>query len=358
MRSRDGQVYPEGAGAGCVGLAIQQPGWAVAFSLDGWVKITYDRRVVLRKVSTFFGELQSANDFSGALSSLLGDGVKGLSKSSIHALKKSWEGDLKKWKQQEIHDRFIYLWADGVYVNVRLGEDKKACLLVVLGVTEQGEKKLLAVEAGYRESKEGWKDIFLDLQNRGLVSPYCIIGDGGLGLWGAVKELEFLNGAREQRCWFHKMGNVLNKLPKRVQAKAKALLKEMMNSSGREDCNKARKDFERHFGGKYPKGVECLNKDWGQLTTFFDFPAEHWQHIRTSNPIESTFATVKQRTRVSKGAGPVGMAEVMAFKLMMEAEKRWKKIRGYEKISILLDGGIYKDGELVHSPKTDLQGAA
>ena len=300
----------------------------------------------------------SANEFSEALKCLLGEGAKGLSKSTIHALKKSWERDLKTWRQEKINDRFVYLWADGVYVNVRLGEDKKACLLTLMGVTEQGDKKLLGIEAGYRESKESWKTLFTDLQERGLSSPLCIIGDGALGLWGAVNELELFKDTKEQRCWFHKMGNVLNKLPKRVQGKAKAILNEMMNSATKEDSEKSKKDFERQFEGKYPKSVECLDKDWSSLVSFFDFPAKHWQHIRTTNPIESTFATVKLRTKVSKGAGSVKMAEVMAFKLMLEAQRRWNKIRGSEEITHLLNGGVYKDGALIQSPMTGQRGAA
>ena len=300
----------------------------------------------------------SANDFTGALSSLLGEGAKGLSKSSIHSLKRSWERDLMDWKQREIQENFVYLWVDGVYANVRLGDDKRACLLVAMGVTERGEKKLLAVEAGYRESKENWKRIFEDLQSRGLCPPLCVIGDGSLGLWGAVKEMEFFKKTREQRCWFHKMGNVLNKLPKRLQPKAKELLREMMRSDTKKDSWKIKNRFNLEFEAKYPQAVECLNKDWSQLTTYFDFPAWHWQHLRTTNPIESTFATVKQRTRATKGAGSVKMAEVMAFKLMLEAEKRWQRIRGYEEISNLLRGEVYKDGKLVQSPEKALQGAA
>ena len=300
----------------------------------------------------------SANDFSGALKALLGGQVKGLSKSTIHSLKLSWERDLEEWRRESIADRFIYLWADGVNVNVRLGGDKKICLLVVIGVTEEGEKKLLAVQSGYRESKESWKSLFLDLQERGLRPPLCIIGDGGLGLWGATRELELFEKTREQRCWVHKMVNVLDKLPKRVQARAKELLREMMNAATKDDAEKSKKIFELEFGAKYLKAVDCLSNDWEKLVTHFSFPAEHWQHLRTTNPIESTFATVKLRTKVTKGAGSLKMAEVMAFKLMMEAEKKWRRIRGSEQIKNLLQGGIYKDGELVQSPEKALQGAA
>ena len=264
----------------------------------------------------------SANDFSGALKSLLGDQAKGLSKSTIHVLKRSWEGDLEEWRRRPITDRFVYLWADGVNVNVRLGEDKKICLLVVIGVTEGGEKKLLAVQSGYRESKESWKSLFVDLQYRGLSSPLCIVGDGGLGLWAATSELELFEKTKEQRCWFHKMSNVLNKLPKRVQWRAKLLLREMMNVESKKSAAQVKKVFEVEFSSKYPKATDCLNRDWDKLITFFNFPAEHWQHLRTTNPIESMFATVKLRTKVTKGAGPLRMAEVMAFKLMMEAQNQ------------------------------------
>ena len=284
----------------------------------------------------------SANDFSEALKALLGNQAKGLSKSTIHSLKRSWESDLEEWRRGRITDRFVYLWADGVNVNVRLGQDKKICLLVVMGVTEGGEKKLLAVQSGYRESKEPWKSLFIDLQARGLCSPLCIIGDGGLGLWAATSELELFEKTKEQRCWFHKMGNVLNKLPTRVQGRVKLLLREMINAESKKGADRVKKVFEVEFSSKYPKATDSLNRDWDKLTTFFNFPAEHWQHLRTTNPIESTFATVKLRTKVTKGAGSLKMAEVMAFKLMMEAEKKWRRVKEPKQIRTLLQGGLYK----------------
>ena len=291
----------------------------------------------------------SANSFSDALTDLFGDQVKGLSKSTIHSLKKSWEKDLFQWQKEMITDKFVYLWADGVHVKVRLGEDKKLCLLVIIGVTESGEKKLLAVSSGYRESEQSWTSIFNDLERRGLNPPLCLIGDGALGLWAAASKMDFLKDCKEQRCWVHKISNVLNKLPKRVQPRAKELLHEMMMAATEDHALDAKDVFIKEFNPKYPKSVECINNDWSRLTTHFSLPAEHWQHIRTTNPIESMFATVKLRSKTTKGAGSVKQAEVMAFKLMIEAEKGWRKIRGYKELKNLLNEALYKDGEIVES---------
>lgn len=291
----------------------------------------------------------SANSFTDALSDLFGDQVKGLSKSTIHSLKKSWEKDLEQWKSEMITDQFVYLWADGVHVKVRLGEDKKLCLLVIIGVTANGDKRLLSVSSGYRESEQSWTSVFNDLEKRGLNRPLCLIGDGALGLWAAANKIEFLKDCKEQRCWVHKISNVLNKLPKRVQPRAKELLHEMMMASTEDHSLDARDTFIKEFNPKYPKSVECIKKDWNQLTTHFSFPAEHWQHIRTTNPIESMFATVKLRSKTTKGAGSTRQAETMAFKLMREAEKTWRKIRGYKELKNLLDGAVYKNGEIAES---------
>lgn len=289
----------------------------------------------------------SGNAFREALKDLFGENVSGLSPSSISSLKKVWLKEMKKWHARDIEDDFVYLWADGVYSKVRLGEDKKLGLLVIMGVTTKGEKKVLAIEAGYRESKESWKMIFNDLIRRGLNSPHVIIGDGALGLWAAVKEVESFRATKVQRCWVHKIANVLDKLPKKVQPKAKTALHDMMNAENEKDAIAVSKNFQQDFHKKYPKAVKCLVDDWDNLTAFFSFPAEHWQHIKTSNPIESAFATVKLRTKASKGAGSKEMAEVMAFKLLLEAEKRWRKIRGFQEIENLIQGSIYKDGEII-----------
>lgn len=239
----------------------------------------------------------SGNEFQVALVHILGEGATGLSPASIAALKKSWEKDHEQWKFQPISEPFAYIWADGVNVKVRLGEDKKLCLLVILGVTESGEKKLLAVEPGYRESKESWAFVLRGLKKRGLNSPLLAVGDGALGFWAAIRDV--YPETKEMRCWVHKIANVLDKLPKRLQLKAKELLHEMMYADTEKDANEALQVFDTAFGLKHPKSVDCLKKDWAELTTHFKFPAAHWSHIRTTNPIESIFATVKLRTRTA-----------------------------------------------------------
>ena len=290
----------------------------------------------------------SGNAFRDALCGLLGEDAGGLSSSSIATLKKSWRQDLVDWQKQSIQDEFVYIWADGVNIKIRLGEDKKLCLLVLVGVNHKGEKKLLAVEGGYRESAENWKLIFNDLVRRGLNPPLAVIGDGGLGLWSAIEEIpEFLD-VKEQRCWVHKIANILNVFPKRLQPKVKRKLHDMIHSERKSDAEIVKKEFIEDFGEKYPKATEKLEKNWIELTAFFDFPALHWQYLRTTNPIESTFATVKLRTRTTKGAGNKETAETMAFKLLQEAEKGWRKLKGYEKITGLLKGDVYKDGNLVN----------
>ena len=287
----------------------------------------------------------STSDFKSALTCILGDGASGLSASSITSLKKSWEKEFDEWKINAITDRFVYLWADGVNVKVRLGEDKKLCLLVIMGVNEKGEKKLLAVEPGYRESKDSWSFVLRDLMKRGLTPPLLAVGDGALGFWAAIGDV--MPKVTQQRCWFHKMGNVLNELPKRLQPKATEMMREMIRANSSTDAGAALQDFKSAFGAKHEKAVNLLEKDWTELTAYFKFPAMHWKSIRTTNPIESTFATVKLRTKVTKGAGSPKAASTMAFKLMLEAEKKWRRIRGYQEIELLLSGVEYKDGVVV-----------
>ena len=289
----------------------------------------------------------SGNAFYEALSDLLGEDAGGLSAASISALKNQWEKEFIVWAKRKITEEYIYIYADGVNISIRLGEDKRACLLVLIGVNSRGEKELLACQGGYRESALSWKEIFLDLMSRGMKAPKVIVGDGALGLWAAVGEMEEFKKTKEQRCWFHKMGNVLDKMPKTVQPQAKALLQEMANAEKKSDANDLLKKFKDLYEAKFDKAYDCLNKDWKELTTFFDYPARHWRHLRTTNPIESAFATVKHRMNQTKGAGKVKMAEIMSFKLLLEAEKRWKKIRGAEDIKLVLSGALYRDGELV-----------
>jgi len=288
----------------------------------------------------------SGNSFREALEALLGDDAGGLSPSSISILKKQWEKDLRNWNQRDILEDYLYIWCDGVNFKVRLGDDKNACLLVAIGVNTKGEKKLLAVQSGYRESKESWKELFADLESRGLKSPKMIIGDGALGLWACVREMGLFKETKEQRCWIHKIANVLNCLPKRLHAQAKSLLHEMMRAPSKSEANRQLGLFREAFKDKYEKAYLCLDKDWKALTNFFDFPAAQWTALRTTNPIESAFATVKLRTKATKGAGSLKMAEGLAFKLLKECEKKWRPIKGSKEIENQLNGALYKDGVL------------
>lgn len=289
----------------------------------------------------------STNDFKSALASFLGEGTMGLSPASIVKLKKIWESEFSLWEKRKITKKYVYIWADGVHVQVRLGEDKKVCLLVIIGATEDGDKELLAVHPGYRESTESWLAVLRSLIDRGMTAPMLAIGDGALGFWAAIRTCKGFEKTEEQRCWVHKIANVLDKLPKRLQSNAKSLLHDMMKAEKQADAEKSRDSFEKLYSEKYPKAVECLVKSWPELVTFFHYPAMHWQHIRTTNPIESSFATVKLRTTVTKGAGSKETAAVMAFKLLDECQKRWRKLRGHEEIKNLLKGLEYKDGVMI-----------
>jgi transposase-like protein len=266
-------------------------------------------------------------------------------------LKKIWEAEFDAWTKRKITKKYVYIWADGVNVQVRLGEDKKICLLVIIGASEDGNKELLAVHPGYRESTESWLTVLHSLVDRGLTAPLLAIGDGALGFWAALRTCQGFEKTEEQRCWVHKIANTLDKLPRRLQSDAKNLLHEMMKAEKESDALKARKSFEKLYSEKYPKAVECIVKSWSQLTTFFHYPAMHWQHIRTTNPIESSFATVKLRTKVTKGAGSKKTAAVMAFKLLHECQKKWRKLRGYDEIKNLLKGLEYKDGVMIPREK-------
>ena len=244
----------------------------------------------------------STGDFRPALEQLLGEDAAGLSPTSISRLCKDWEGEHQRFRARSLRfHKYAYLFCDGVHVSVRLGEDDRLCLLVVIGVREDGVKELPAVEDGYRESTESWAAVMRDLKDRGLNEPKLVTGDGALGTWAALRDV--FPGARRQACWVHKIARVLDALPRRLQPAAKKLLHEMMEAPSRTDARAARERFREQFDAKYPKAVAKLEKDWAHLTAFYDFPAEHWRHLRTSNAIESSFATVKLRTRVTKGAG-------------------------------------------------------
>ncbi len=293
----------------------------------------------------------STGDFRPALRDLLGEDASGLSSSSIQRLTEQWQAEHAAFCTRELRfHRYAYLFVDGVNVSVRLGEDPKLCVLVVIGVREDGCKELLAVEDGYRESEDSWAAVFRDLRDRGMNEPKLVTGDGALGAWAALRSV--FPGTREQRCWVHKTANVLDALPKRLQPRAKTLLHEMAEAPSQADARKALERFRSEFDAKYPKAVSKLDKDWGQLTTFFDFPAEHWRHLRTTNPIESSFATVKLRTKVTKGAGSKKAALAMAYKLLDGAQERWRRFNGHELVTDVLDDVKFKDGLKVTDDET------
>ena len=296
----------------------------------------------------------STGDFRPALEDLLGEDASGLSSSTISRLCKEWEAHHDRFRKRHLgFSRYAYLFVDGVHVSVRLGEDPKLCLLVVIGVREDGEKELLAVEDGYRESTDSWAGVFRDMKRRGLDCPKLVVGDGALGAWAALRDV--FPEAGEQRCWVHKTANVLDCLPKRLQPRAKELLHEIVEAPTRADAKRELETFREEFGAKYPKALEKLDKDWKPLTAFYDYPAEHWRHLRTTNPIESSFATVKLRTRVTKGAGSKAAALAMAYKLLITAQERWRRFNGHELIAEVLDGATFKDGVKVTDDEATTQ---
>jgi putative transposase len=293
----------------------------------------------------------STGDFRPALEQLLGEDAAGLSPSTITRLCKDWEAEHERFRQRSLRfHRYAYWFVDGVHVSIRLGEDDRLCLLVVIGVREDGTKELLAVEDGYRESTESWATVMRDLKARGINEPRLVIGDGALGTWAALRDV--FPGARRQACWVHAIARVLDALPKRLQGDAKKLLHEMMEAPSRADAKAALERFREQFDAKYPKAVAKLDRDWQHLTAFYDFPAEHWRHLRTSNAIESSFATVKLRTRVTKGAGSKKAALAMAYKLLDAAQERWRRFNGHELVADVLAGARFKDGERVTDDET------
>lgn len=285
----------------------------------------------------------STGNFAEALEAILGPNAAGLSATNIVRLKAGWQKDYEEWSKRDLsRKRYVYWWADGIHFNVRLEPDRP-CMLVIMGALEDGTKELVAVYDGHRESKESWMWILRELKARGLHrAPEVSVGDGALGFWAALEE-EFPH-SREQRCWVHKTANILDKLPKRVQPHAKSLIHEMYLAPTREDALKAYKRFINEYGAKYPKAVGCLTKDKDVLFTFYDFPAEHWKHLRTTNPIESTFATVRHRTRQTKGCGSRTATITMVFKLARQAEKRWRRLNGYQLIPKIIEGTKFVDG--------------
>ena len=288
----------------------------------------------------------STNDFSQALSAILGEGVKGLSPANIVRLKGCWQDEYQNWTKRDLSDKhYVYLWVDGIYFQVRLDEERSR-ILMIMGADASGEKELIAISDGYRESKIAWREMLLDLKARGLQKmPKLAVGDGALGFWAALAEVFPLT--RRQRCWVHKTANILDKLPKGIQPRAKSLIHEMYQAENKKDALGAYDHFIAAYEDKYPKAVECLSKDSEDLFTFYDFPAVHWMHIRTTNPVESTFATVRLRTKRTKGCGSRKATLSMVFKLAQEAEKNWRRLRGYKMIPLVLENIKFRDGELV-----------
>lgn len=287
----------------------------------------------------------STGDFSEALEAILGPQVKGLSATNIVRLKESWQQDYESWRKRDLSGkRYVYLWVDGVHFNVRL-DDERSCILVAIGARTDGTKELLAVQDGYRESKLSWVEVLRDLKARGMTTPPALaIGDGALGFWAAADE-EF-PGARPQRCWVHKTANILDKMPKGIQGKVKAQIHDMYLAETKEKALAAYDEFLRLYGAKYPKACECLRKDKDALFAFYDFPAEHWQHIRTTNPIESTFATVRLRTVRTKGCGSRAATLTMVYKLAEQAEQHWRKLNGHHLVCLVSEGVKFVDGVL------------
>lgn len=284
----------------------------------------------------------STGDFSEALAALLGQDAKGLSAGTISRLKQVWSQEYNAWRKRDLSkQQYVYIWADGIYFNIR-GDDARQCILVIVGVTDQGNKEFLAIEDGYRESEQSWTEVLVDLKSRGMNQAKLAIGDGALGFWKALQKI--YGRTRSQRCWVHKTRNILNKMPKSIQPKAKQHIHDIWMAETREDAEKAFDQFVETYRYKYPKASECLEKDREELLAFYDFPAEHWVHIRTSNPIESTFATVRLRTTKTRGCVSRTTILTMVFKLGMSAENGWRKLRGFRRLAEVINGVKFIDG--------------
>lgn len=285
----------------------------------------------------------STGDFNEALQSLLGPNCPGLSASTITRLVETWKDEHRTWSKRSLEDKeYAYLWADGVHFNIRLEEDRQ-CILVLMGATKDGKKELIAIVDGYRESEQSWSELLLDAKSRGLViDPKLATGDGALGFWKALPKV--FSKTKEQRCWFHKSGNVIDKLPKRLQAGAKDKLHDIWQAATREDAYAAFDLFIETYQAKYPKAAECLQKDREELLAFYDFPAEHWIHLRTTNPIESVFATVKHRQKKTRGNGSRTACLAMVFKLAESASLKWRALNGSTLLPEVIQGIPFIDG--------------
>jgi transposase-like protein len=314
------------------------PRWARRTpSLDALLPILYLRGV-------------SMGDFQEALGALLGRDAPNLSPAVIARLRDAWQADYLRWQRRDLAARhYVYLWADGVYLQARM-EPQAECMLVLIGATPEGKKELVGFQVGLRESAQSWRELLVDLKARGLaIAPELATGDGALGFWTALEEV--FPTTRHQRCWVHKVVNVMDKLPKSVQPAAKQDLREIWMAPDRATAEAAMATFAEKYGAKYEKAVTCLTKDRDALLTFYDFPAEHWDHLRTSNPIESVFATVRHRTVRTKGALSQDTARLMVFKLVMAAAKTWRRLKGENQLPKVIQGVTFKNGvEVTNTP--------
>ena len=286
----------------------------------------------------------ATGDFQEALSALLGEkAITGFSATTVTRLLSVWQDEYKAWRKRSLAGKsYIYIWADGVHFNVRLEDDRLACL-VIIGVRPDGVKEVIALEDGYRESTDSWATLLRDLKRRGMVVPKLAMADGALGFWAALRQV--YPETEEQRCWVHKIANVLDKLPKRLQPRAKSHLHEIMRAPDKVTALEEMERFQEEYQDKYPKAVDCLTKDLDTLFTFMNYPAAHWIHLRTTNAIESTFATVKARTRSTKGAGSRNAGLAMAFKLLIMAEKRWRRVNSPHLVALVETGIKFPDGK-------------
>ena len=334
------KIRDRGAGDGDERIRFNSallPRWARRTrSLDALLPVLY-----LRGVST--------GDFQEALAALLGKDAPNLSPSVIGRLTAEWQAEYERWQGRDLTARrYVYVWADGVYLQARM-EDHAECMLVLIGATPEGKKELVGFQVGVRESAQSWRELLVEVKRRGLaLAPELAVGDGALGFWKALDEV--WPGARHQRCWVHKTANVLNKAPKSVQTSMKTDLREIHHAPSRAAADAAIEVFAQKYGAKYAKAVECLAKDRQALLAFFDFPAEHWDHLRTSNPIESVFATVRHRTVRTRGALSPTTARLMVFKLVMAAAKTWRRLKGENQLPKLLAGVRFQDGTEVAEP--------
>lgn len=293
----------------------------------------------------------SSGEMQSALEVLIGSEAKGLSASTVSRLKQTWAKEYESWQKDRLdRDQWTYLWVDGIHSGLR-AEDAKLCALVVVGVNERGEKRFLAIEDGTRESTQSWREVLLGLKRRGLQMPKLAIGDGALGFWAAVEEI--FPDTRGQRCWVHKTANVLNYLPKHLQPKAKEGLHAIWMADTREAADSAFDSFVETYEPKYPKATACLEKDRDELLAFYDFPAQHWQSLRTTNPIESTFATIRHRTKRAKGCLSRTTMLHMMFKLGQCAEKNWRRLRGFAYLAKVIEGVKFRDGIQDETPHQD-----